>query len=53
MKCIKYIVLLGILIVGSVRLLLLKDKGAYTESISISPKLINIFYINQAILIAT
>ena len=37
MKCIIHIILVGILIVGSVRLLLLKDQGAYTESVSISP----------------
>jgi len=33
--------------------ILLQDKGAYTESLSISPELIHICYINHAILIAT
>jgi hypothetical protein len=34
-------------------MVLLKNQGAYTESISISPELIQICNINRAILIAT
>jgi len=35
-----------------VRLLLLKDQGAYTESFDISPELMQIYYIDRTILIA-
>ena len=35
MKCIIHIILWGILIIGSVRLLLLKDQGAYTNTLNL------------------
>jgi hypothetical protein len=35
MKCIIHIILWGILIVGSVRLLLLKDQRAYTNTLNL------------------
>ena len=41
MKPIIRIILLGILTVGSVRLLLLKDQRAYTESVNIGPEFTN------------
>jgi hypothetical protein len=41
MKSIIHIIPLGILIVGSIHLLLLKDQGAYIESVNIGPEFTN------------